>query len=374
VEAQVLRPEFRELFTDFELREAEERLRGAGYQNLGLSAPGEEELAADERPRAIPRGITREHVLAAIAELDDGVEHDFHEPTKYYAAHDEMNYPPKAVVGLAARHALGRTLSPREFSGGNEPGQANHVLRQLGFDIIEKAEAVEPTRPRVVFDNLLIGDTYNRKDLARLWGYRAWHAIGRGVVTPAGDNKIVLFIARHKQEALHQYEDHFEDNVLYMEGETNHAADDRITSADANGDEIHLFYRDRHHSDFTYYGRVSLREATPIKGAPTRFVFDTVRSLATAESSMRTEEATRGDTELFLPENEGRRRSCNRWSMTAACGTGSGRSRSTAPSVPRATSTSTRSTARTSRATSSRSTTGARSRSKGTARSNRQRT
>lgn len=65
------------------------------------------------RIRPVPPGITREHVLAAMAELNTGVRHDFHEPTKYYVAHEGTYYAPKAVVGLAARHAFGRRFTRR---------------------------------------------------------------------------------------------------------------------------------------------------------------------------------------------------------------------------------------------------------------------
>jgi 5-methylcytosine-specific restriction protein A len=94
-----------------------------------------------------------------------------------------------------------------------------------------------------------------------------------------------------------------------MEGETNHAADDRIINAATRGDRIHLFYRDRHHSDFTYFGEVRLRQAVPVEGAPTRFVFDTHRGEAAAKSASRTDEITFGGVqEGHISENEGRKR------------------------------------------------------------------
>jgi hypothetical protein len=89
-------------------------------------------------PQAIPEGLTREHVLRALAELSTGADHPFGEPTGYELLHEGRRYPPKAVIGLAYRHLAGRTLRPDEFSGGEAPGQANHVLRQLGFTVVEK--------------------------------------------------------------------------------------------------------------------------------------------------------------------------------------------------------------------------------------------
>jgi len=43
-------------------------------------------------------------------------------------------------VGLACRYVLGRILQPEEFSGGEAPGQANFVLRKLGFTVVKKAD------------------------------------------------------------------------------------------------------------------------------------------------------------------------------------------------------------------------------------------
>ena len=54
--------------------------------------------------------------------------------------HEGKRYPPKAVIGLACRYSLGRILLPEEFSGGEAPGQANFVLRKLGFTVVRKGE------------------------------------------------------------------------------------------------------------------------------------------------------------------------------------------------------------------------------------------
>ena len=84
-------------------------------------------------PQSIPKGLERDHVLQALADLDAGVDHPFGAPTGYELVHDGKRYPPKAVIGLAYRHLAGRILQPEEFSGGEAPGQANFVLRELGL-------------------------------------------------------------------------------------------------------------------------------------------------------------------------------------------------------------------------------------------------
>src|SRR4051794_30738949 len=89
-------------------------------------------------PQSIPAGLTQDHVLRALADLDAGADHAFGPPTGYELVHRGKRYAPKAAVGLACRYSTGRTLRPEEFSGGEAPGQANFVLRKLGFVVVRK--------------------------------------------------------------------------------------------------------------------------------------------------------------------------------------------------------------------------------------------
>lgn len=89
-------------------------------------------------PQSIPKGLERSLVLQALSDLDGGTDHPFGAPTGYELIHDGKRYPPKAVVGLAHLHLAGRILMPEEFSGGEAPGQANFVLRELGFTVERK--------------------------------------------------------------------------------------------------------------------------------------------------------------------------------------------------------------------------------------------
>ena len=83
----------------------------------------------------IPRGITREHVLQAIKDLDTGVPHRFGTSRKYDLLFAGRRYPPKAVLGLALGHLLQRRDVPNTFSGGEV---TNGLLRGLGFEIVNK--------------------------------------------------------------------------------------------------------------------------------------------------------------------------------------------------------------------------------------------
>jgi hypothetical protein len=110
-------------------------------------------------PQSIPAGLTKEHVLLALAELDAGAAHPFGQPTRYEVIHQGSRYAPKAVVGLACRHHLGRALQPDEFSGGEAPGQANHVLRRLGFTVVRKGE------PAKVEEGAMAGEDWSEPEV-----------------------------------------------------------------------------------------------------------------------------------------------------------------------------------------------------------------
>src|SRR5262249_54037402 len=77
-----------------------------------------------------------------------GTDHPFGPPTGYELVHEGKRYAPKAVVGIAFRYVLGRILKPEEFSGGEAPGQANYVLRELGFTVVKKGGQAEADEDR----------------------------------------------------------------------------------------------------------------------------------------------------------------------------------------------------------------------------------
>lgn len=95
-----------------------------------------------------PEEINRDDLLDAIQALDDGESHGFGVSTAYDVLYEGRRYPPKAVVGLAARRLLGRTLEPDEFRGG-EGTRCFHILEREGFEIVPKvAPPPMPSGPR----------------------------------------------------------------------------------------------------------------------------------------------------------------------------------------------------------------------------------
>jgi len=128
----------------------------------------------------------------------------------------------------------------------------------------------------VSFDSLKQGHEYTRHELAKAWGYAGIEAISRGVVTPANDNKIILFVTRRKRAEDTQYRDDLVGSVLLWEGPNDHFAEDRMFDHMENGDEIHVFYREEHRDPFTYVGPMTLYCGQRLTGCPSRFVFQAV--------------------------------------------------------------------------------------------------
>lgn len=123
------------------------------------------------------------------------------------------------------------------------------------------------------FANIEIGKKYDRPWLANKWGFRGYQAFSRGVFCPRGGGQIILFVTRIKQDSLEQYNDYISGEYLFWEGEKRHGNDRRIAESNRSGEEIHLFYREIHHSDFEYKGRVTVTGVGFVPDRPTKFVF-----------------------------------------------------------------------------------------------------
>src|SRR5439155_22729647 len=95
----------------------------------------------------------------------------------------------------------------------------------------------------ISFDQITIGNTYDRQELVELWGYTGIEALQRGVVTPRDDNKIVLFVTEEKAPDATQYQDRLLDDTLEWEGPNDHFAEDRMINTSTTCDEIQLFHR-----------------------------------------------------------------------------------------------------------------------------------
>ncbi len=164
------------------------------------------------------------------------------------------------------------------------PGEFEAWKRRANFDgepkgpapreaMLGKSAVPGETKAHVTFDGIAVGTDWEREQLAQRWGYRTFHALARGVFTPAADNKIILFVTETKQEHLRQHADKLHQQTLTWEGEASHTNDQRIASAEQTGEEIHVFYRALHHTPFRYLGRVRINEARLHSDRSSEFVF-----------------------------------------------------------------------------------------------------
>jgi hypothetical protein len=132
---------------------------------------------------------------------------------------------------------------------------------------------------------LEIGKGYDRKVLADLWGLGGFQALGRGVFMPRGSGQIFLFVTRERLGWMTPYNNFLYDDLLLWDGEKGHGSDERIANAVANGEEIHLFYRDRRLTPFTYHGPLFVIRSDRHEDRPSEFVFK-VASITTDLPSM----------------------------------------------------------------------------------------
>jgi len=93
-------------------------------------------------PNNLPDGINRDHILQAIQDLEDGLEHPFADSREYDVLFADKRYPPKAVVGLAAQHLTGSSFGPSDFTGG-EQSKCHRILESKGFEIVRKLTLAE---------------------------------------------------------------------------------------------------------------------------------------------------------------------------------------------------------------------------------------
>jgi 5-methylcytosine-specific restriction protein A len=101
--------------------------------------------AITKRPRGtnrLPAAIPAESLRDAIADLESGVKHAFAESTKYDVICNGKRFPPKAVVGIAAKRVTGKDYVPYDFTGGIG-SKCFRLLIDAGFDIVPKVGEIE---------------------------------------------------------------------------------------------------------------------------------------------------------------------------------------------------------------------------------------
>lgn len=136
VEALVLETEWIRFFEEQLLKEAERKLKGAGYRYVRyVAAENSERLPADVLKKATP-----EYIWRSVQMFQDGdVSHPFGPSTTYDLIDENgARFPPKAVFGIALSLALdGATIEPKHFSG-DKASLCFALLRDAGYQIVPK--------------------------------------------------------------------------------------------------------------------------------------------------------------------------------------------------------------------------------------------
>lgn len=76
---------------------------------------------------------------------------------------------------------------------------------------------------------------------------------------------------KEKQSGAEPYQDELDGDVLTWDGPTDHFAESRMKNAVEANEEIYLFYRLRHHSDFRYEGQFEVISCQMFADQPSRF-------------------------------------------------------------------------------------------------------
>lgn len=164
-----------------------------------------------------------------------------------------------------------------QASGIEIPSDQGHLVENLWQAHLRNI-GMKSDEAQIDFSQLIRGYRYDRNQLAALWGYEDFHAIGRGIVTPKNEKTIILFVTEKHQPTSTQYDNRFDGELLWMDGEEKHSNDLRLMNS-LHEDEVHLFYRSENRSPFTYHGQVFLVENEIKISSPSRFLFSVSNKL-----------------------------------------------------------------------------------------------
>ena len=93
----------------------------------------------------IPRNITKEDIIKAIAVIEKNGVPKKHESSKYDIDYENKKYPPKYTISIANKFRNGSTWPTKRFNGGDE---TNEFLESLDFKIIPKKHKSGDTMPK----------------------------------------------------------------------------------------------------------------------------------------------------------------------------------------------------------------------------------
>jgi 5-methylcytosine-specific restriction protein A len=203
--------------------------------------------------------IKRSHLLQAVYDFQNDYPHHFVASTGYDLVHEGVAYPPKAILGLAGRHALGRTLEPEDFSGG-EGSTCFRILRREGFIVNPKSTELA---------DFEVGRTYNRRTEIH---QKYMGQEQGGISTPAEWPYIFLFTGDSGDQYGYRDQWNQDQTVFTLAGEGQEgdmemkAGNLAILEHTKNSKELHLFKALGKSQPVEYMGRFQLKAPRETQG------------------------------------------------------------------------------------------------------------
>lgn len=233
--------------------------------------------------RNLLSGLTRDDVLGVLAQftLESASQFGFVDSTDYDLFHDGRAHPPKAVLGLAAAHVIGRPLTSDEFAGG-EKSACFGILKSLGFNIRKKANS---TLTQTGAARLVRYARYEREQVAHLFEPTCKYTAGAGrwgisgiVENPKDSGDFVFFVTLGKPREGNPYQDALtEDGFLIWESQTRHSLESavvrKLISHDPLLNNIHLFLRQDTEAAYLYMGLLEYSSHDENTSKPVHFVW-----------------------------------------------------------------------------------------------------
>ena len=100
----------------------------------------------------IPNILDSQGILLAAEAYDAGVDHGFHDSTKFDVIINNKRYPPKAIIGIASTTATGIRVVPKDFTGGLG-SKCFRILEELNFPIVPKTTFMEAESAPLILGN-----------------------------------------------------------------------------------------------------------------------------------------------------------------------------------------------------------------------------
>lgn len=203
--------------------------------------------------------LNRESVEQALELLSselDQIQRGPHKSRIYDLLWKGMRFPPKVVISKAAEVQYGDALPETEFSGGEDEGHANGVLKKLGFKIVTKSDRV-PLLPLDLHERFTRREIYAADGVA--YDQQQRH-LNTGLSPQCRDGGYFIFVTLNKDELdpAHDYDDELYADHLKWASRRGVLEEDvdyvRLRHADTR---VSLFVRNNPNEKFVYAGELS---------------------------------------------------------------------------------------------------------------------